>query len=162
MAPHFCCYEVWLVQESSKQKKVMSFFSLASRLFRDEKTREFIRFACVGVLATAIHYGLYLILINVVSVNGKLWTNTAYAIGYVVSWLCNLWLTAHFTFQESITFRRGIGFAICHLINFVLHLLFLNFFLKVGIPENYAPVPVYCIVVPINFILVRTVFKKWR
>lgn len=140
----------------------MFIFSLVGKLYRNEKMREFIRFACVGVLATVVHYGLYLLLVNTVPVNGKIWINIAYAIGYVISWLCNLWLTAHFTFHESITLRRGIGFAVCHLVNFGLHLLFLNLFLKIGVPENYAPIPVYCIVVPINYLLVRIVFKKWR
>ena len=128
----------------------------------DERAREFIRFVIVGVIATGIHYGLYLLLIHVVPIEGSLWTNIAYAIGYVVSWFCNLWLTAHFTFRESVTVGRGVGFAICHLINFGLHLLFLNAFLYLGVPENWAPIPVYCLVVPINFILVRTVFKKMK
>lgn len=28
-----------------------------------------------------------------------------------------------------------------------------------GVEENYAPIPVYLIVIPINFLLVRFVFK---
>ena len=126
------------------------------------KTGEFIRFVIVGTIATGIHYGLYLLLIRALPVDGTIWTNIAYAIGYLVSWFCNLWMTAHFTFKTSLSFRKGIGFAVCHLINFGLHLLFLNIILHIGIPEKWAPIPVYCLVVPINFILVRTVFKKFR
>lgn len=126
------------------------------------KTLEFVRFVMVGVAATGIHYGLYLLLIHIVPSGETLWTNVAYATGYLVSWFCNLWLTAHFTFRTSLSFRRGLGFAVCHLVNFGLHLLFLNVFLRIGVPEKWAPIPVYCLVVPINFILVRTVFKKIR
>ena len=126
------------------------------------KTLEFVRFVMVGVAATGIHYGLYLLLIHIFPAGGTLWTNAAYAAGYLVSWFCNLWLTAHFTFRTSLSFRRGLGFAVCHLVNFGLHLLFLNVFLRIGAPEKWAPIPVYCLVVPINFILVRTVFKKIR
>ena len=131
-------------------------------LFQKDTVREFIRFAIVGLIATGIHYGLYLLLITLFKGDSRLWTNIAYSIGYVVSWVCNLWLTAHFTFRESVSFGRGVGFAVCHLINYGLHILFLNIFLLWGIPERLAPIPVYCIVVPINFILVRTVFKKLK
>lgn len=126
------------------------------------KFSEFIRFVIVGVIATGIHYGLYLLLIHVVRIDGSLWTNIAYSVGYLVSWFCNLWLTARFTFRESVTVGRGVGFAVAHLVNYGLHVLFLNVFLRLGIPENWAPIPVYCLVVPINFVLVRTVFKKLK
>lgn len=126
-----------------------------------EKTiQEFLRFVLVGVLATGIHYGAYLLLIQLVRFDNALWTNGAYSIGYLVSWCCNLWLTARFTFRAPVTLRRGLGFAISHIVNFGLHVLFLNLFLFIGIPKKWAPIPVYCIVVPICFVLVRNVFKK--
>lgn len=120
---------------------------------------EFIRFCIVGVLATGLHYGIYLSLIYLIHVDGELWTNIAYTIGYALSFCCNLWLTAHFTFHESVNVKRGVGFAFSHAINYGLHIGFLNLFLWIGIPEQWAPLPVYCLVIPINFILVRTVFK---
>ena len=136
--------------------------TLIHQIAASEKVQEFIRFVIVGVIATGIHYGIYLLLIHCVKTDGAFWTNMAYAIGYIISWFCNLWLTAHFTFRESVSLGRGVGFAICHAVNFGLHLLFLNLFLWMGIPKNWAPIPVYCIVVPINFVLVRTVFKKLK
>lgn len=121
---------------------------------------EFLRFCIVGLIATAIHYGLYVALISVIQVDHDLWLNVAYTIAYIVSWACNLFLTAHFTFNERVTFKRGIGFAISHGVNYLLHILFLNIFLWLGLSKQLAPLPVFCIVVPINFILVRTVFKR--
>ena len=119
-----------------------------------QRFREFVRFGIVGVLATIIHYGVYLLL------NRWIEVNIAYTIGYVVSLCCNLWLTAHFTFKTSVTSKRTVGFAVSHGVNYLLHILFLNLFLWIGVTEKWAPLPVYCIVFPINFLLVRTVFKK--
>ena len=133
---------------------------LVTKLAEDARSGEFVRFVIVGLIATGIHYGIYLLLIKLIPIERTLWTNIAYALGYLISWCCNLWLTAHFTFRESITLGKGIGFAVCHLINFGLHILFLNVFLWMGVSETWAPIPVYCLVVPINFILVRTVFKR--
>jgi predicted histidine transporter YuiF (NhaC family) len=47
-----------------------------------------------------------------------------------------------------------------HGVNYVLHMILLNIFLRIGIPSSFAPIPVYCIAVPVNFLLVRTVFRK--
>ena len=124
------------------------------------KLGEFIRFCIVGVIATALHYGLYLVLIHFIRISSGWWTNTAYTLGYLTGFICNLWLSAHFTFKEEITSKRSIGFAFSNAINYCLHLVFLNLFIWLGLPKQWAPIPVYCIVVPINFVLVRFVFKK--
>ena len=127
-----------------------------SLLFRRLFNVEFIRFAIVGIIATAIHYGLYYLLL------GSLNVNIAYSIGYIVSLICNFVLSARFTFKSQANIKKGFGFVCSHLINYLLHIAFLNLFLFIGIPEKVAPIPVFCCVFPINFLLVRTVFKaKW-
>ena len=129
---------------------------------RSSQFGEFIRFSIVGALATGIHYGLYLLIVwlNDIGEEETLFTNVAYSIGYVVAWFCNFYLSARFTFKSNTSVRRGIGFALSHVVNYLLHLLFLNLFLWLGLPEKVAPIPVFCIVIPINFILVRYVFKS--
>ena len=126
------------------------------------KLKQFIRFALVGALATAIHYGLYLLIVwaNDIGEDETLYTNIAYSIGYVVAWCANFYLSAHFTFQSNTSLKRGIGFALSHGVNYVLHIIFLNLFLWIGLSETVAPIPVFCIVIPINFILVRYVFTS--
>lgn len=126
------------------------------------KMKQFIRFAIVGALATAIHYGLYLLIVwaNDIGEDETLYTNIAYSIGYVVAWCANFYLSAHFTFQSNTSLKRGIGFALSHGVNYVLHIFFLNLFLWLGLSETIAPIPVFCIVIPINFILVRYVFTS--
>lgn len=125
-------------------------------LLKGDGFKEFIRFCIVGVIATVIHYGIYLLLNQWINVN------VAYTLGYAISFCCNLILTAKFTFKKEITTKRTGGFILCHGVNYLLHMLFLNLFLWIGISEQLAPIPVYCIVVPINFILVRTVFRRFN
>ena len=114
---------------------------------------EFIRFGIVGVIATAIHYGIYYLLLNILNVN------ISYTIGYVISWCCNFFLSSRFTFKSKANIKKGVGFALSHLVNYFLHMLFLNLFLHIGVSDTIAPIFVYCCVIPINFVLVRTVFK---
>ena len=132
------------------------------RSFLKKNIYEFLRFCFVGIIATGIHYGIYLLLIKTIHQEGNLWINIAYLIGFVCSWLCNLYMTAKITFKTHVSLKRGVGFAVTHGINYLLHLFFLNIFLAIGITEQIAPIPVYCCVVPINFILVRTVFKSHK
>ena len=123
------------------------------RLYVSPKVREFVRFAMVGLIATGIHYGIYYFLNLFINVN------VAYTIGYLVSWLANLYLTAHFTFKSTLSFKKGVGFAVSHLVNYILHMLFLNLFLAIGVSEEIAPLFVFALVIPVSFLLVRFVFK---
>ncbi|MDR1004575.1 MAG: GtrA family protein [Prevotellaceae bacterium] len=115
---------------------------------------EFIRFVLVGVTATAVHYGIYL------GIQSFLPVNVAYTIGYAVSFVLNFYLTAFFTFRRAPSWRRGMGFGGAHLVNYLLHLVLLNLFLWLGINRQLAPLPVYAIAIPVNFLLVRFVFKR--
>ena len=140
----------------------MSKSELIQNIIRSSKLREFIRFAIVGTVATGIHYGIYLLLLWIFRIeqDETFSTNIAYSIGYVIAWFCNFYMSAHFTFKSQTSVRRGIGFALSHGVNYLLHLAFLNLFLWMGMSETWAPVPVFCIVIQINFILVRYVFKS--
>jgi putative flippase GtrA len=113
-----------------------------------------IRFCIVGVMAVAIHYAIYLLL--------KQWMVhvVAFAIGYFISFIANFFMTAKFTFKKDATTKKGVGFLGAHIINFILQTSLLQLFLWLGVNENFAPIPVYCIAVPVNFMLVRFVFRK--
>ena len=91
---------------------------------------EFVRFVMVGIFATALHYGLYFVLQRVINVN------IAYTLGYALSFIANFYLTAYFTFGRK------------------------NLSLWMGIPKPLAPIPVFAIAIPVNFLLVRFVFKR--
>ncbi|MFI3278553.1 MAG: GtrA family protein [Rikenellaceae bacterium] len=123
-------------------------------ILQDQRVKEFIRFVVVGILATAIHYAVYLLLLYLIA------TNIAYVVGYLVSFCVNFYCSARFTFQSSVSFRKVLGFALSHLINLGLHVTLLNLFIQLGLNEQIAPIPVFMIAIPVNFILVRFVFKS--
>ena len=115
---------------------------------------EIIRFGIVGVIATIIHYGIYLAL-NLIILS---WI--AYSIGYGISFLCNFYLSNRFTFKTKPTFKNGVGFGLSHFINYLLQVILLSVFIKLGVSDKYAPIPVFCIAVPVNFLMVRFVLKS--
>lgn len=120
---------------------------------RNPKIFEFFKFGLVGVVALTLHYGIYYLLMQFVDVN------VAFTIGYIISFLVNFKLTTLFTFEVKATVKKGLGFAISHFINYFLQVGLLNLFLKLGIEKSLAPVPVFAICVPLNFILVRFFVK---
>ena len=117
---------------------------------------EFVRFAIVGIIATAIHYGVYYIL------QWFIYVNIAYTIGYIVSFIANFYLSAYFTFGRKPSWGKALGFGGAHLCNYLLHIGLLNFFLWLGLSRPLAPIPVFSIAIPVNFLLVRFVFKGKR
>lgn len=120
------------------------------------KYQEQIRFIIVGILATTIHYGVYIVL-NLMIIS---WL--AYSIGYGISFLCNFYLSSKYTFKSKASIKKGIGFGISHAINYLIHITLLSVFIKIGINEELAPIPIFAIAIPINFILVRFVFKSGK
>ena len=116
--------------------------------------KEIIRFGIVGLIATAIHYGVYLLCQTFLN------ANLAYTIGWIVSLCCNFYLSSRFTFRTHMSSYRAGGFAVSHAVNYLMHMGLFNLFLWIGIDQVYAPLLVYCIVIPINFILVKFVFTK--
>ena len=110
---------------------------------------EIIRFGIVGTTAMLIHYGIYYFLLPVMD------KNIAYSIGYFLSFLCNYLMSSYFTFNVKPSFRRFFRFLCSHGVNYFIYLGLFNFFYRVGVPDKYAPLPVYLIAVPISFILVR-------
>ena len=125
-------------------------------MIQKETAFEIVRFGIVGVLSTALHYGIYWVLQHWINVN------IAYTIGYVLSFLVNYYLSAHFTFKAKTSAKNGIGFGGAHLVNYLLHIVLFNFFLWIGLSRELAPIAVLAIAVPANFVMVRFVFKHFK
>ena len=146
---------------------------------------EFVRFFVVGVGATLLHLVVYLLLNWVfgLSEQDALGITLTYAAGYAVSFIANYVVSLRWTFKTEGSVSKGLGFAFSHLVNAALHLGLLNFFRSVGAgdvlsmlliwlapwlvewlpvlgrPESLLPLPVYVIVVPTNFLMVRFFLK---
>lgn len=115
---------------------------------------EVIRFGIVGAAATLLQYGLYVLLL--------LWLHPAVAntLAYLLSFAFNYVASTHFTFRVKSTAKRGAGFAFSHLINYTMQTVLLMLLLHVGIPKQWALIPVFAICVPVNFLLVRHFLHK--
>ena len=112
----------------------------------------FMRFGITGTLSSLLHYFVYCLVLSYV---GATW---AYTIGYAVGLICNYVLTTYFTFHSHPSRRNAAGFVASHILNYLLEIILLQFFLLVGLSEWLAPLAVMAIVVPINFLLLRYVF----
>ncbi len=134
--------------------------SFVQKIVSNRKIVEFIRWGCVGVVATAIHYGIYYLLKEFVTPQTEFWLNVDYTFGYIISFFGNFFLSAYFTFREKPSLKKGFGFGVAHAINYGLHILFLNVFLWLGLSSTIAPIFVFIVVTPINFLMVRFVFKN--
>lgn len=119
-----------------------------------EKIFEALRFVVVGVLATLLQYVIYWLLLRLIS------PSLALTIGYAVSFVFNFVASTRYTFKVKASAKRGAGFALSHVVNYLLQMITLNFFIWIGVGEQWAPIPMFCICVPVNFVLVRFFLKK--
>lgn len=119
------------------------------KLIGNQRLGEIIRFILVGFLATAIHYIIYYVLLNMLG------HNISYTIGYVVSFIFNFILSSLFTFRVKPSLQRLTGFGMSHLINYFIGMGLLNAMIFFGVSVTLAPLPVFVMQVPINFLLVR-------
>lgn len=115
---------------------------------------EIVRFGIVGAAATLIQTLVYCLLVEV---SHYTIANTT---GYIVSFVFNYIASTRFTFRVKPTARRGAGFALSHLVNFLLQTVTLSLFIRLGFGERTALIPMFCICVPVNFILVRFFLKN--
>ena len=118
------------------------------------KYKEMFRFVITGGISTIVTYVIYYACLSFTN------PTIAFLIGYVVAFVVNYLLTITFTFQVKASAKNGLGFIVTNIINFFLCELVLNIFIYIGVSKQWAPIPMYAVCVPINFIFVRFVMKK--
>lgn len=121
-----------------------------------EMIGEMVRFAVVGTLVTVIHYVVYWALQLVINVN------LAWTAGYIAGFVFNYYMSAKYIFREKASVENGAGFGGAHVVNYFLQMGLLNLFLWWGWSQEMAPVGVYAVSIPVNFLLVRFVFKHFK
>lgn len=115
---------------------------------------EVLRFGIVGLSATAIQYTAYWVGLQFIN------HNIAMTVAYLLSFAFNLWASLRYTFRVGGTPGRGAGFAMAHVVNYLLQMATLNLFVDLGISKTLAPLPMFAVCVPINFLLVRFFLKR--
>ncbi len=124
------------------------------RVVKFVSSHEVLRYGVVGVVATAIHLGVYYLL---------LWAgvnyNLSYGAGCVVSLAFNFYASNFYTFRTRPTVAGAVKFLGSHGVNFLMHIVLLNIYVAVGISEKLAPVFIYAIAIPLTFLLVRRSLK---
>lgn len=142
---------------------------------------QFVRFFVVGVGATLLHWGVYVALNFMLGLTEEqkfalVCTST---VGYAVSFIANYIISLRWTFRTEGSKEKGIGFAFSHAVNWGLQTLLVLGFSSMGLGSwmantmqsilpwlvemlpilgdgaNLILLPVFVIVVPINFLLVR-------
>lgn len=123
-----------------------------------DKLMQFVRFCIVGTIAAAIHYGVYYLM--QLFLRDGIWLSVDYTIGYVVSLVCNFFMTTYFTFRSHVSAGKAAGFGFSHVVNYSLHIVLFNLFMAMGIHRLLAPVLVLMVAVPTNFLILRYVYRK--
>lgn len=123
-----------------------------------EKLMQFVRFCIVGTVAAGIHYGVYYLL--QLFLRGGVWLSVDYTVGYIVSLVCNFFMTTYFTFRSRVSAGKAAGFGASHLVNYTIHIVLFNAFMALGVHRLVAPVLVLMVAVPTNFLILRFVYRK--
>ena len=76
------------------------------------------------------------------------------AIHYAVYWLLQLIIDVNISWTA--------GYIAGFIVNYLLQMVLLNFFLWTGLTAELAPIGVYAVSTPVNFLLVRFVFKRFK
>jgi putative flippase GtrA len=120
---------------------------------KESRFMEVVRFGIVGTISTGITYGVYYLLMQ--------WINAsiAFTIAYILAFIINFILTTSFTFGVKATTKRGVGFIISNIINYLLSVGLLNFFIWLGLSKSIAPIPMFAITIITNYVVVRWVMK---
>ena len=117
--------------------------------------KEFIKFAVVGLINTATTYIIYILLLNFLS----------YGISYTISYIGGIFisyvLNSYYVFKEKLNAKKMIQYPLVYLVQYGINAVML--YLLVGwlsMREEYAPLLVIIITIPITFILSRLIIKK--
>lgn len=120
--------------------------------------QQILRFVIVGVIATAIQYAVYFLM--QLALRGHLWLNISMTAGYIISMVCNFYLTTYFTFRSRVSIKKAAGFGMSHAVNYTLQIVLFNVFSLLGAGRMLAPILAMTFAVPVNFVILHFVYSK--
>ncbi len=143
--------------EAERQKNGGLLTWVRGLVMGEGRLSEIIRFGITGGIATAIQYGLYVVFVDAV----KLPATVSTIVSYLLSFICNFFLSSYFTFNSKPNAKKGLGFACSHLINMGLQVGLVAIFQHI-VGNTLALLPAMAICIPVNYLLVRFVFSNKR
>jgi putative flippase GtrA len=117
--------------------------------------KEFLRFVISGGVNTVFTYILYLIFIS------KLNYALAYAISFVCGIILSYLMNSLFVFREKLSMSKMLKFPVVYIVQFGISEFFLYLVIKpFQLNQQFAPLVVLIVTVPITFILSRFIIKN--
>ncbi|MFF9174835.1 GtrA family protein [Streptomyces sp. NPDC014793] len=120
-----------------------------------EKTvvpRQIVTFAVVGVVNTAVYYGLYLLFLHRLPYLG------AHVLAFLLSMVGSFFLNARFTYRTRPTWRKFLLFPLTNLTNFLVTTAGVYVIVDVLHAGNrFAPLLASAVAVPVTFVVSRRI-----
>lgn len=121
---------------------------------RQPVTSRFVRFLLSGAFNTAVTYGLYLLLLNVLAYQAS------YTIAYVTGIVLAFVLNRFFVFQSHRGLTSIILFPTVYLAQYLLNLIVVWLWVdRLHLSDKLAPLAAIALSVPVTYGLSRHVFK---
>ncbi|MFE6195901.1 GtrA family protein [Streptomyces sp. NPDC057838] len=115
------------------------------------------RFALVGGINTAVHYGLYLLLVQLVPYPA------AFVAAFALTTVGSFFLNALFTYRTSVTWRKFVRFPLSALVNLLVSTLVLSLLVEgAHVDSRLAPLAAAAVAVPVTFVVARRVMLSER
>lgn len=124
-------------------------------LHSEGRKAEVVRFVLVGGFCTLLQYGMYVLFLQAVGVSAVV----SAIISYIISFVANFLLSSFFTFRSDPNAKKGLAFAISHLVNMGMQTGLVAVF-KGIVGPTLALLPALAICVPLNYFMVRFAFKS--
>ncbi|WP_241668703.1 MULTISPECIES: GtrA family protein [unclassified Pseudomonas] len=119
-----------------------------------ENLRRWVSFLIGGCLNTLLTYGIYLLL------NMYLSYQKSYVIAYVSGIVFSYLFNAQVVFNVKKSWKGLMAYPLVYLLQYALGALLLSLMVeKLGIPEELAPLLIIVLLLPVTYLLSKTILK---
>ena len=119
-----------------------------------ENIRRWISFLVGGCLNTLLTYGIYLLL------NMYMSYQKSYVIAYISGIIFSYLFNAQVVFNVKKSWKGLLAYPLVYLLQYILGALMLSFMVeKLGIPKEFAPLLIIVLLLPVTYLLSKTILK---